>query len=285
MLVVAPTGTGKTAAYLIPVLAQIINAQSLDERHGHQRSPKVALLLAPIRELAIQIEEVTKLLVQGIPMMKTALLVGGFPVPPQLYRLQTGVQVIIATPGRFIDVFTNYDVDTSSGHDVRLDRHAVQPSVLSSVICCVVDEVDMMLDIGFHSQIVQIMGLLPPVSELQMLFCSATVSSLVEALVNQILNASPRNHDRLSDFFRIEVGGKKRDDSESSAATSSTYTVNPNIRQKVVWVDDKSKKKELFDFLKGKRNETTVRRCFIWSVVLCQNLTLACGFVCAFTVV
>lgn len=241
---VAPTGTGKTAAYLIPMLAQLINSRSSEHSSGN-----IAVILAPIRELAIQIEDVTKLLAHGVLNMKTALLVGGFPVPPQLHRLQSGVQVIVATPGRFIDIFTNYEHSETS---------------LTSVTCCVVDEVDMMLAIGFHAQIAQIVGLLPPLAKVQMLFFSATISTQVEALVKQLLNARSLKHgggdQRVANYFRIEVGvGKMSNKTGDEASTTLTYTVNPTIRQKVVWAEEKAKKKILFDFLKSKRNETTVR--------------------------
>uniref|UniRef100_K3WU31 RNA helicase n=1 Tax=Globisporangium ultimum (strain ATCC 200006 / CBS 805.95 / DAOM BR144) TaxID=431595 RepID=K3WU31_GLOUD len=250
LLVIAPTGTGKTAAYLIPTLAQIINAQSVE---GHAHTPFV-LILAPIRELAIQIEDVTKTLVHGIPMMKTALLVGGFPIPPQLHRLSIGVQVIIATPGRLIDIVTNHHVDT------RINRSSgpqhQQESFLESVICCVVDEVDMMLDIGFHAQMIQIMAWLPPISKLQMLFLSATMSARIKSLVKQVLTRGSANESsQVSGFVHIEIGTNNRYSIENG---SDTLTVNPNILQTVVWVEDKSKKKELFKFLQTKQQETTL---------------------------
>lgn len=229
------------------MLAQLINARGSEHSNND-----VAIILAPIRELAIQIEDVAKLLAQGILSMRTALLVGGFPVPPQLHRLQSGVQVIVATPGRFIDIFTNYEFSETS---------------LASVTCCVVDEVDMMLAIGFHAQISQIVGLLPPLAQVQMLFFSATISTQVEALVKQLLGAkslkgtSGGGDQRVANYFRIEVGIRKASqETGDDASASSTYTVNPNIRQKVVWAEDKAKKKILFDFLKTKRNETTVRK-------------------------
>ncbi|KAF1779334.1 P-loop containing nucleoside triphosphate hydrolase [Phytophthora cactorum] len=84
ILVSAPTGTGKTASYLIPAIAQVLLAREEEEE-------VLALVLAPVRELAIQIETVAKLLMRGIADMKTAFLVGGFPVPTQRYRLQGGV--------------------------------------------------------------------------------------------------------------------------------------------------------------------------------------------------
>lgn len=255
----APTGTGKTAAYVVPILAQLIHARSAADRP----SGAVAVILAPIRELAIQIEDATKLLARGIPHMRTALLVGGVPMPPQLHRLQTGVQVVVATPGRFLDIFSNYEIassaadaegsaDEDAGHTTRT------PTSLAATIVCVVDEVDVMLDVGFRAQICQIVGMLPPLSQLQMLFLSATLSSRVEALVQQILGGNS--------YLRIEVGGKTKMKKQAedgsgvrAAAASTTYTVNANIRQTVAWAEDRAKKKVLFDLLESKSGESTVR--------------------------
>lgn len=232
----APTGTGKTASYLIPVIAQVLLA-----REGEQEEI-LALVLAPVRELAIQIETVAKLLMRGIVDMKTALLVGGFPVPTQRYRLQGGVQLIVATPGRFLDIFTSY-----SGGD----------AILPAVRTCVVDEVDIMLDVGFRPQLSQIMALLVAFAEkrrkdVQLLFFSATISDEVEALVQQILKTQSNRA-----YVRIDI---RDDDSETNTATGMPkFSLNARVHQQVRWEEDKTKKVELFEFLKGKGEESTVR--------------------------
>ncbi|OWY95388.1 DEAD/DEAH box RNA helicase, partial [Phytophthora megakarya] len=133
VLVSAPTGTSTTTSYLIPAIAQVLRARE-------DQNVKMVLVLVPVRELAIQIETVAKLLMRGIADMKAVLLAGGFPVPTQRYRLKSGVQLIVATPGRFLDIFTNY----SEGY-----------TALPAIHICVVDEVDMMLDVGFRPQISQ----------------------------------------------------------------------------------------------------------------------------------
>ncbi|XP_021572796.1 probable ATP-dependent RNA helicase DDX59 isoform X7 [Carlito syrichta] len=96
----ADTGSGKTAAFLLPVIMQVL---------FESKTPS-ALILTPTRELAIQIERQTKDLMSGLPRMKTVLLVGGLPLPPQLYRLQQRVKVIIATPGRLLDIIKQSSV-------------------------------------------------------------------------------------------------------------------------------------------------------------------------------
>lgn len=92
--------------------------------------------MSPTRELCTQIEKQAKELMQGLPNMKTALLVGGMPIPPQLHRLSSGVQIIVATPGRIREI-----VNTESSVD------------LSSVKVFVLDEVDIMLQMGFEQQV------------------------------------------------------------------------------------------------------------------------------------
>ncbi|KAG2532842.1 hypothetical protein BBO99_00002000 [Phytophthora kernoviae] len=234
VLVSAPTGTGKTASYLVPVIAQV-----LLKREAEGREELLALVLAPIRELAIQIESVARFLMHGIRDMKTALVVGGFPIPTQRYRLQSGVQLIVATPGRFLDIFTNY----SGGEAILLGIHT-----------CVVDEVDMMLDVGFRPQISQIVALLATLRKersVQILFFSATVSDEVEGLVRLVMKGQ---HEPT--YIRVDVCSN---DSKTLAATGMTsFSLNPIVEHQVRWAEDKTKKKALFDFLEGKHEESTL---------------------------
>ncbi|POM72589.1 DEAD/DEAH box RNA helicase, partial [Phytophthora palmivora] len=212
VLVSAPTGTGKTASYLIPTITEIVFARE-------ERRETVALVLVPVRELAIQIESVAKSLVRGIADMKTALLVGGFPVPTQRYRLQGGVQIIVATPGRFLYIFTNY-----SGGDV----------ILPAIRTCVIDEVDTMLDVGFRPQISQIVALLGGLSDkkqedIQLLFFSATISDEVETLVQQVLKIQIKQV-----YTRIDV--------HNEIKRNTSFSLNSSVKHVVRWSEDKRKK-------------------------------------------
>ncbi|XP_040318275.1 putative ATP-dependent RNA helicase DDX59 isoform X2 [Herpailurus yagouaroundi] len=101
ILASADTGSGKTAAFLLPVITRAL---------CESKTPS-ALILTPTRELAIQIESQAKELMSGLPRMKTVLLVGGLPLPPQLYRLRQHVKVIIATPGRLLDIIKQSSVE------------------------------------------------------------------------------------------------------------------------------------------------------------------------------
>ena len=108
----------------------------MSHQHPWCRSP-IALIIAPTHELCIQIEDQTKALAMKLPNIRTCLLIGGVPIPQQLYRLQGNVQVVVATPGRLNDIIEN--------HCERLNLQQVRMVVL--------DEVDTMLQMGFEKQV------------------------------------------------------------------------------------------------------------------------------------
>lgn len=158
ILASADTGSGKTAAFLLPV---IIRALSED------KTPS-ALILTPTRELAIQIERQAKELMSGLPRMKTVLLVGGLPLPPQLYRLRQHVKVIIATPGRLLDIIKQSSVS------------------LSGIKIVVIDEADTMLKMGFQQQVLDVLEHTP--GDCQTILVSATIPASIEQLSEQLLH-------------------------------------------------------------------------------------------------
>ncbi|KAM5300673.1 putative ATP-dependent RNA helicase DDX59 isoform 1-T8 [Glossophaga mutica] len=162
ILASADTGSGKTAAFLLPVIIRALVEST---------SP-AALILTPTRELAIQIERQAKELMRGLPRMKTALLVGGLPLPPQLHRLRQHVKVVIATPGRLLDV---------------MKQSAVQ---LCGVKIVVVDEADTMLKMGFQQQVLDVLEHVPRGS--QTLLVSATIPASIEQLAGQLLHEPVR---------------------------------------------------------------------------------------------
>ncbi|XP_066094903.1 probable ATP-dependent RNA helicase DDX59 [Saccopteryx bilineata] len=158
ILASADTGSGKTAAFLLPVIIRALFESSLPS----------ALILTPTRELAIQIERQAKELMKGLPCMRTVLLVGGLPLPPQLYRLRQHVKVVIATPGRLLDV---------------LKQSSMQ---LRSVKIVVVDEADTMLKMGFQQQVLDILENVP--HQCQTILVSATIPASIEQLASQLLH-------------------------------------------------------------------------------------------------
>ncbi|KAL0014714.1 hypothetical protein SO802_001783 [Lithocarpus litseifolius] len=161
LLVSADTGSGKTASFLVPIVSRCASVRL--ESSTNQKKP-LAIILTPTRELCIQVEEHAKLLAKGLPF-KTALVVGGDPMAGQRHRIEGGVELIVGTPGRLIDLLTK--------HDIELD----------DVIFFVLDEVDSMLQRGFRDQVMQIFRAL---SQPQVLMYSATISPEVEKMASSM---------------------------------------------------------------------------------------------------
>jgi ATP-dependent RNA helicase RhlE len=161
MIGVAQTGTGKTAAFGLPILHHL----STDPVKPQPRSPR-ALILAPTRELAIQIGDEMRAYGKFLGLSQ-ALIYGGVGQNPQVKALQRGVDVLIATPGRLLDLI-------GQGH-VRLERTAF----------LVLDEADRMLDMGFIRDMRKIIALLP--KKRQSMLFSATMADDVTRLATDIL--------------------------------------------------------------------------------------------------
>jgi ATP-dependent RNA helicase RhlE len=174
----AQTGTGKTLAFLLPIMERLIHehvATPAAEEHNaktaghakHHKKPAIAvrsLILAPTRELALQIaDSFAKMSVAT--HLRCAVVVGGLSEQTQLNALRRGVEMVIATPGRLEDF---------------LDRRLID---LSKVSMLVLDEADRMLDMGFLPAIEKILGLLP--QDRQSLFFSATMEQSVERLIKR----------------------------------------------------------------------------------------------------
>ncbi|MCC6192905.1 MAG: DEAD/DEAH box helicase [Burkholderiales bacterium] len=164
----AQTGTGKTAGFALPILNRLIpqaNTSPSPARH-----PVRALILAPTRELAIQVEESVKEYGKHTGLRSTCVF-GGVDIKLQLPIVRAGVEILVATPGRLLD-------------------HVEQKSVnLSQVEIFVLDEADRMLDMGFIPDIKRIMALLPATAKRQNLLFSATFSNEIKKLADQLLNA------------------------------------------------------------------------------------------------
>jgi len=150
------TGTGKTAAFSIPIVARLIAEPETS-----------ALILVPTRELANQITEVMKDLTRHNPELRTLMLIGGMSMQPQLRQIQKGYRIVIATPGRLLD---------------HLQR---KKSILSHASIVVLDEADRMLDMGFAPQLKQIFPALP--SQRQTLLFSATFPKEIETMAQKLM--------------------------------------------------------------------------------------------------
>ncbi|KKR62461.1 MAG: DNA/RNA helicase, superfamily II [Parcubacteria group bacterium GW2011_GWF2_42_7] len=155
----ANTGTGKTAAFLLPLIEKIAKTKGLAKR-------ETVLIMAPTRELALQIESDFKTLAFGFGMFSVAC-VGGLPIMKQIREIKLGVSFVIGTPGRLRDLIEKKVLDLSTCHSV------------------VLDEADRMLDMGFRDDMVYIIG--KTNKERQTLFFSATLSPDIKKLTEQYL--------------------------------------------------------------------------------------------------
>jgi ATP-dependent RNA helicase RhlE len=158
----AQTGTGKTAAFAIPILQLLEN-----NRNQNNRKSIKALIVTPTRELAIQIEESFKDYGKHLPL-KHAVIFGGVKQNPQVGKLRNGIDILVATPGRLLDLI---DQKIISLRDIEL---------------FVLDEADRMLDMGFIHDIKKLLKILP--TKKQSLFFSATMPKPIMELANSILN-------------------------------------------------------------------------------------------------
>ncbi len=157
ILGVAQTGTGKTAAYVLPLLMKLKFAQGQDAR---------ALILAPTRELAMQIEENIKAFSKHTDL-RTVVIYGGLGPKTQIGRIKEGLDILVATPGRFLDLYL-------AGHIITKDFQFL-----------VLDEADKMMDMGFIGSIHRILEVVP--RKRQNLLFSATMSDLVQKIAGDFL--------------------------------------------------------------------------------------------------
>ncbi len=174
LMVSAQTGSGKTAAFMLPALNRIAGMPA-NKGRGVQ-----VLVLTPTRELAMQVADATKAYGAHIPDLRTAVVVGGMPYGAQLKALSRRVDVLVATPGRLID---------------HLQARRVN---LSTVQTLVLDEADRMLDMGFIEDIETIVAATP--GDRQTLLFSATLDGTIAQLARDMLNEP----------LRIEVSGHKQ---------------------------------------------------------------------------
>ena len=170
VLASAQTGSGKTAAFALPLLQKLLDARNDSARQ------LPALILVPTRELAAQVGETLRELARALPApLRIVVAAGGVSINPQLMALRRGADVVVATPGRLLDI---------------VDHNALR---LAGLAVLVLDEADRLLDLGFADELQRILGLLPV--RRQTLLFSATFPPAIEALAAAVL----------SDPLRIDV--------------------------------------------------------------------------------
>ena len=158
----AQTGSGKTLAFALPLLQQQAQAPSIKPRRPR------ALVLVPTRELAAQVGDEFRSLAQHLDApLKVTIVFGGVSINPQMMGLRGGTDIVVATPGRLLDLITHNAL------------------TLTDIRALVLDEADRLLDLGFAEELERILTLLP--RQRQHLFFSATFPPAVQALANTLL--------------------------------------------------------------------------------------------------
>lgn len=208
----AQTGSGKTAAFLVPILNQIYEcgprAPPPQVSSGRRKQYPLGLVLAPTRELATQIyDEARKFAYRS--RMRPAVVYGGANITDQMRELDRGCHLLVATPGRLVDMLSRGKIG------------------LQNCRFLVLDEADRMLDMGFEPQIRRIVeeDSMPPTGERQTLMFSATFPKEIQMLAR----------DFLSNYIFLAVG--------------RVGSTSENITQKIVWVEEHDKRSYLLDLL------------------------------------
>ncbi len=194
LIALAQTGTGKTAAFTLPIVHNLISAPVTDE-HGEPIHRVRVLILTPTRELAAQVEESFRKYGKHTTL-RVVPIFGGVGIEPQSKALRRGVDVVVATPGRLLD---------------HMERQNV---VFDDLEVLVLDEADRMLDMGFAPQLNRIVGDIPPYR--QTLLFSATMPPEVEALARKYLRKP----------IVVQVGRR------SEAVSTVTHAVYPVPRDR-----------------------------------------------------
>ena len=190
LLAGAQTGTGKTAAFALPLLERLFPNGQQPASNGAKRKPR-ALILTPTRELAAQVHDSIRGYAKYL-RIQSAVIFGGVGMGPQLDSLRRGVDILVATPGRLID---------------HLERRTAD---LSGIDILVLDEADRMLDMGFLPAIRRILGVLPKQNRQTLLF-SATFADEIKQLAAQFMR----------DPAEIQVAAR------NSIAAGVTHLVHP----------------------------------------------------------
>ncbi len=161
LMAAAQTGTGKTAGFILPLLQRLASGPEVKSNHVR------VLVLTPTRELAQQVADNATVYGRYLPV-KFAVVYGGVKINPQMMKMRGGVDLLVATPGRLLDLHA---------------RNAIR---FGQVETLVLDEADRMLDMGFRDEIGKIMTILP--KRRQTLLFSATFSDEIRALGKLLLN-------------------------------------------------------------------------------------------------
>jgi ATP-dependent RNA helicase RhlE len=226
IIATAQTGTGKTASFLLPILQLLIKIEKTKPNQAR------ALVLAPTRELAIQIGEHARQY-SKFTSLRINVVYGGVKINPQMMDLRKGADILIATPGRLLDL---------------ISKNAVKFTALKVLV---LDEADRMLDLGFLDQIQKILSLLP--NTRQNLMFSATFSkeilSLSKRFLNNPMQISISSKNTVADLVKHWVFSV---DKKQKPELLSTLILYQKLNQVLVFTNTKKNTELLSSFLNKK---------------------------------
>ena len=234
MLAGAQTGTGKTAGFALPLLHLMHNQVLPKKPH-----PIRALIITPTRELAMQVNESFRIYGKHLPLFSEVVF-GGVSVHSQIKRLQKGVDILVATPGRLLDLLYQKKIN------------------LSQVQFFVLDEADRMLDMGFINDIKKVMKALP--NKRQNLLFSATYSKEIKVLAAQLLN-NP-----------VEVA-VARENTTAEKISQSIYAIKKeNKRELISWLIGDGNWQQVLVFVRTKHGADRLCKQLIHDGIHCAAL-------------
>lgn len=230
----AQTGTGKTASFTLPLLQLLLNQEA-----PRKPRPIRALILTPTRELAMQVYESVRTYGRHVPLFAEVVF-GGVNINQQIRRLQRGTDILVATPGRLLDLLYQKQVD------------------LSTVQFLVLDEADRMLDMGFIRDIRKIIEILP--QQRQNLLFSATYSKDVRILTEQLLN----------DPVEVAVA---RENAAADTVTQRVYPIKKeNKRELLSWLIGHGNWQQVLVFVRTKHGADRLSRQLVKDGIRCSAL-------------
>lgn len=221
-LITAPTGSGKTLAYVWPMVVHVCAQHHLQ---AHETGP-IGLILVPTRELALQVEKHVQSMIKVLQGTSLTIIggMGKYPLVQHL-RQKGGVEIVVATPGRLLDVLQTKQQSTSGKAPKGLS--------LERTTMVVLDECDRLLHMGFQKQVSQILQNIRP--DRQTLMLSATMSKRIETVAQQWLGEGG-NHagigHKASEYVRLAVGRT----GQASLNVQQHVMVVPNDHAKLVWL-------------------------------------------------
>jgi len=234
LLAGAQTGTGKTAGFALPLL-QLLHSQPLPKKPR----PIRALVITPTRELAMQVSESFKTYAKHVPIFSEVVF-GGVSINTQISRLKQGTDVLVATPGRLLDLMYQKKIN------------------LSEVQFFVLDEADRMLDMGFIKDIKKVIAALP--KKRQNLLFSATYSKDIKGLASQLLN-NPAE---------VAVA---RDNATADKISQSIYPVKrENKRELISWLIGDGEWRQVLVFVRTKHGADRLCKQLIKDGIRCAAL-------------